>query len=463
MGFKIRPLEADAKLTDQSMLDVVEKALPYSQVETIVTAHQLSRQRRRKLSAEMGLLLVVAMNLWAQQSLSRVLIKLIKGFRFIWPDAMVLPASKGAISQVRYEIGAQPVADLFHGVCTVMTTPHTPGAFVCGLRLMALDSTIEEVADTPANAQVFGRSKGGRGLSAFPLVRGVYLMEVGSHGMIDAGFWPGATSEHVGAHRLVRSVEADMLVMWDRGLHSFDLVQKVRHRHAHFLSRVSTTVELKPVRLLSDGSYLVFLRPWDYKRRKAGEGMWVRVIEYTLDDPDRPGYGQRHILITSLLDEQEAPARMLIGTYHERWEIESAIDEMDTHQRLAGSPLRSKKPVGVIQELYGLLIAHYTVRKVMLDAAQQEAMDPDRLSFINALELICDAIPEFQMTVPHQHDRLYQRLLADIRQHRLPERDHRSNPRVVKRKMSKFHRKRIQHRHWPQPSKPFQEAIVMLN
>ena len=137
------------------MLDVVEKALPYSQVETIVTAHQLSRQRRRKLSAEMGLLLVVAMNLWAQQSLSRVLIKLIKGFRFIWPDAMVLPASKGAISQVRYEIGAQPVADLFHGVCTVMTTPHTPGAFVCGLRLMALDSTIEEVADTPANAQVF--------------------------------------------------------------------------------------------------------------------------------------------------------------------------------------------------------------------------------------------------------------------------------------------------------------------
>ena len=183
----------------------------------------------------------------------------------------------------------------------------------------------------------------------------------------------------------------------------------------------------------------------------------MRVIDYTLDDPNRPGYRQPHRLITSLLDPQQAPARSLIATYHQRWEIESAIDEMDAHQRLAGTPLRSKKPVGVIQELYGLLIAHDAVRKVIADAAQQERLNPDRLSFIHAVHLICDAIPEFQMTAPDQHERLYQRLLADIRRYRLPPRDLRSNPRVVKRKMSKFPRKRRQHQQKPQPKKPFHQ------
>lgn len=463
MRFNIRPLAADAKLTDQSLLDVLDQVVPYARVETIVATHQLARQRRRKLSAERGLLLVVAMNLWAHHSLSQVLFKLLKGFRFIWPVALAAPASKGALSQMRYQLGVQPMVDLFHQVCTPMTTPQTPGAFAYGLRLMALDSTLEEVADTPANARVFGRHVGGRGRSAFPLVRGVYLMEVGSHGIIDAGCWPHAVSEHVGARRLLRSVAADMLVLWDRGLHSFDLVQTLRQRHAHFLARVSSRLQLKPVHRLADGSYRAWLRPSDAARWRTGQRIAVRVIDYTLTDSNRPGYGQPHRVITSLLDEQQAPARSLIVTYHQRWEIESAIDEMDTHQRRAGTPLRSKKPVGVIQELYGLLIAHYAVSKVMADAAQQEHMDPDRLSFTHALHLICEAIPEFQMTAPHQHESLYQRLLADIRRYRLPPRDLRSNPRVVKRKMSKFPRKRRQHQQAPQSQKPFHEAIVILN
>lgn len=461
MGFKIRAIATAANWTDQSMLDVLEQVIPYAVVQQIVATHQLGRVRRRKLSAEMGLILAVAMNVWARQSLGRVLIKLIKGFRFIWPDASVCAASKGAISQVRYQVGAQPVVDLFHQVCIPMTTPDTPGAFLCGLRLMALDGTVESVVDTPANAQAFGRSIGGRGASALPLLRSVYLMEIGSHGIIDAGIWPYASSEHVGAQRMVRSLTADMLVLWDRGLHSFDLIHQVRHRQAHFLSRVPSTVQLKPVAVLADGTYLAYLRPSDYARRKAGERVVVRVIEYTLDDPACSGHGQPHVLITSLLEVRQAPASMLAAAYHERWEIELAIDEMDTHQRLAGTPLRSKKPVGVIQELYGLLIAHYAIRKLMLEAALQEGLDPDRLSFINALERISDAIPEFQMTDPAHHPRLYQRLLADLRQHRLPQRDNRSNPRVVRRKMTKFPLKRSQHRGLHR--KPIEDALIMLN
>jgi len=463
MGFKIRCLDEDAKLPAQSLLEGLEKVIPYATLQAVVATYQLSRQRCRKLSAEMGLLMVVGMNLFARQSLSRVLIKLIKGFRFIWPDERMRAATKGAISQLRYEVGAAPVVDLFHRICIPMATEETPGAFLCGYRMMAIDGTVEEVADTPANADVFGRSIGGRGESAFPLIRGVYLMEVGTHGIVDAGCWPYATSERVGALRVLRSVEEDMVVMWDRGLHSFDMIQQTLQRNAHFLGRVPASVDLKLVDVRSDGSWLAFLRPSDYARRKAGERILVRVIEYTIDDPALPGYGERHVLITSLLDEKTAPALILAQAYHERWEIELAIDEMDTHQRLSGQPLRSKKPVGVIQELYGLLLAHYAVRKVIYDAASPEAMDPDRLSFINALELICDAIPEFQMSAPEEHDRLYQRLLQDIRQHRLPERDHRCNPRVVKRKMSKFPRKRTCHQSIRQPCRPFGESIAILN
>jgi hypothetical protein len=463
MGFKIREIQADAKLTDQGLLEAIETTISHPLVEEIVKDHGLTRQRQRKLSAVLGVILAVAMNLWAKQSLSRVLIKLMKGLRFIWPDPTVGLASKGAISQLRYQIGAAPVVDLFHRVCKPMASPDTPGAFLFGLRMMAVDGTVEEVADTLENEAAFGRLEFQRGPSAFPQVRCSYLMEVGTHAIVDAGFWPIHTGERVGAFRMLRSVQAGMLLMWDRGLHSFDMARNTQQKGAHFLARVPDHVLLKPIQHLPDGSYLALLQPSEYHRRKAGEYLLVRVIEYTIDDPALPGYGQRHRLMTSLLDHKTAPAIDLARAYHERWEIELCIDEIDTHQRLATQPLRSKKPVGVIQELYGLLIAHYAVRKVMLDAATEVGLDPERMSFINALELVCDAIPEFQMTDSQAHPQLYQRLLQDIRRFQLPERDNRWNPRVVKRKMSKFPLKRPESYHPARLNKPFREAVVLLN
>jgi len=251
--------------------------------------------------------------------------------------------------------------------------------------------------------------------------------------------------------------------MWDRGFHSFDMAQHTRDRGAHFLGRVPSHVHLKPCSPLPDGSYLACLRPSDPKRRRSGEHLVVRVISYTIDDPAQEGHGKPHRLMTSLLDPEECPALELACAYHERWEEEMTIDELDTHQRLVNHPLRSQKPVGVIQELYGLLIAHYAVRQVMHDAARQAGLDPDRLSFTNALSLICDAVAEFQMVVVEQRPALYRRLLDDIARYRLPERQPRTNPRVVKRKMSKFRLKRPEHKRWPQPSKPFRDAVVLLN
>jgi hypothetical protein len=240
------------------------------------------------------------------------------------------------------------------------------------------------------------------------------------------------------------------------------MFQAVLRRHGHALGRLPAHVKPQHVRTLPDGSYLANIYPSDYQRRKHGEHLLLRIIEYTITDPALPGFGEVHRLATTLLDYRRCSALDLACCYHERWEIELVIDEVDDHQRLAGRPLRSLKPLGVIQELYALLIAHYAVRLTMHEAACLAAIDPDQLSFTHALQIIQEAISEFQMTAPELLPNLYQRMLRDIAAVRLPERRLRTNPRVVKRKMSKFHLKRPEHQHWPQPTRPFREAVALI-
>jgi len=253
-----------------------------------------------------------------------------------------------------------------------------------------------------------------------------------------------------------------MLVMWDRGFHDFDMVAQAQATGAEVLARLPSNVKLKVVQQCGDGSFLTCLAPSAHHRRKAGVRRLVRIIQYTIQDPALPGYGETHRLVTTLLDADRYPAHALACAYHERWEIELVIDEIDTHQRLAGRPLRSLKPVGVLQELYALLIAHYAIRYLMHQAALHSHLDPDRISFVHALEVLRDAVAEFQMTARHLLPNLFQRLWRDLARHPLPKRRPRSNPRVVKRKLSKFLLKRPQHFRTPQPSMPLSAAIVLI-
>jgi hypothetical protein len=464
MGFSLRTIAENIRFEQAVTLNALERVIPQFEIEAVIRDLNAQEQRSCKLPACLIVLLCISMGVFTNIGLESVLIKMVKGLRYIWPaEEGYRTAKRSAISQARYRLGAKPLVELFRRICKPITTENTPGAFLFGLRLMAIDGTTEDVPDTSANAAYFGRHHGQRGDAAFPQMQAVYLCESGSHSICDAGFWPCHTSERVGGLRMLRSVGEGMLVMWDCGFHSFDMAVRTRQRNAHFLGRVPAHVKPEFVEALSDGSYLAWIYPSEYQRRKRGERLLVRIIEYTIDDPNRSGYGVLHRLMTSLLDPNLYPAHRLACEYHQRWEVEITIDEVDTHQRLPNVPLRSQKPVGVIQEAYGLLIAHYVVRTIMHDAAVQNGLAPDRLSFVNAVRIISDAISEFQMTTPEQTDRLYQRLLDDIVRHRLPERDNRSNPRVVKRKMSNFNLKRPQHLNWPQPTKPFREAVVLLN
>ena len=462
MERSLRQIDARVHLTSAATLEMMGEIVSPQRIDGVLRPLGKSEQRVRKLTMVLVVLLCIAMCLYTEEAIEDVLMKLMQGPRFLRPFDEFVPASKGAICQRRRQLGVPPMVTLFHNICQPLATPDTPNADLFGYRLMGIDGTKEDLADTPANASYFGRPGGGRGDGAFPQVLGVYLCECGTHAICDAGFWPCHQSERLGGKRMLRSVGPGMLVLWDCGFHSFDMCQICLDQGAHFLNRLPAQAKPGFHRKLPDGSYLAWIRPSHVSHYKKRQRLLVRVIEYQLDDPGRPGHGERRRLITSLLDEVAVPAHALACAYHERWEIEITIDEIDTHQRAPLQPLRSRTPLGVLQELYGLLIAHYCIRKVMHEAAVQSGVAPDRLSFIKSVRLLRNAVFEFQIVAASQKSALYQRLLRDIARARLPERTNRSNPRVVKRKMSNFDKKRDKHRHWPQPTKPFPEAVILL-
>lgn len=462
MGYKVREIGAESKFSQELSFEVLERVVSVEQIKAVLEREGRVERRERKLNMTLTVLLLIMMHIHSNVGLGEVIRKACRGLRYIWPDAEYKVVGASALSYRRYQLGARPMAELFRQVCQPMATAATPGAFLFGLRLMALDGTIEDVPDTTANAARFGRMAGKPGESAFPQVQAVYLVECGTHAIVDAGFWSCHTSERIGGSRLLRGLGPEMLVMWDRGFHGFDMLVQAHATGAEVLARLPANVRTKVVQTCEDGSFCTYLAPASRTRQRRGERILVRIIQYTIQDPALPGYGQTYRLVTTLLDAKRYPAHTLACAYHERWEIELVIDEIDTHQRLAGRPLRSLKPVGVIQELYALLIAHYMIRSLMLQAAQSQALDPDRISFVHALELLRDAITEFQISLPTQLPSLWLRLCRDIARRPLQERRPRSNPRVVKRKLSKFLLKRPQHFHTPKPSMPFSQAIVLI-
>jgi hypothetical protein len=229
MGFIARHHAAPTPFTAAIALEALERVLPAEVIQAAATGADVPTKRRRKLPNDVTLLLCVAMGLFAQHAMDVVLRKMVQGLRLLWPEPDIARARKSAISQARSRLGARPVVALFHRVCRPLATVQTPGAFLFGLRLMALDGTGEDVPDTPANARAFGRPHGERGASAFPQLQGVDLSECGTHAVTDAGFWPCHTSERVGAFRLLRSVGAGMLLLLDRGCYSFEMIDRA-HR-----------------------------------------------------------------------------------------------------------------------------------------------------------------------------------------------------------------------------------------
>lgn len=454
----LREVSEAAALEQHLAVDALSRHLPLAQVAQVVAQSHCRERRRRKLPAVVMVYLCIALALFAQESIPAVYRQLVAGLRWCWPGS--LDVTPGALCQARYRLGPQPLVRLFRTVCQPLATPQTPDAAYHGLHLLALDGSKLDVPDSPANERAFGRPGVPKGRAPFPQVLVVGLVECATHALLDGGVWPVRANEHACAQRLLRSLSALSLLLYDAGLHSVELVARVRQRDAHFLGRLPGHVKPQLQRLLSDGSALVTLQP--SQRATLPPPGPLRLIRYTLDDPPRPGHGQDHRLLTSLLDPEQYPATDLIRLYHQRWEFELSLAELLVHQR-PHAPLRSQPPLGVLQELYALFLAHYLLRALMVAAAATVAVPPTRLSFLETLRLVRLALPDFQRLDPSQHAQRSRQLLADIAHHVLPPRRDRLNPRVIKRAQSKFRVKRPHHRPSPKPTKSFAEAVVLLN
>jgi hypothetical protein len=258
-----------------------------------------------------------------------------------------------------------------------------------------------------------------------------------------------------------------MLLLLDRGFFSYKLWKKLDSLGVKLLARVTAQLILRPIRNLGDGSFLAKIYPNAYARQKDRDGIIVRVIKYTIDDPQRTGHGETHVLLTNLLDDAEYPASELIVLYHERWEQELVFDEQKTHQdpRRPTKPahLRSETPAGAIQEVYVLSLAHFAVRALMFAAAEPIGLDPDRLSFTGCFQILKCRLPECDSSTPQSFADWYQGVLWEMQQEKTEPRRNRINPRVIKRKMSKWKKKRPIHRNVPRLRKSFAASVVMLH
>jgi transposase IS4-like protein/DDE family transposase len=381
--------ESDRRLSDLVSVGVLTRVFPPGLVDEVIAMVGRTEQRSRSLPARVMAYFAIGMALYSDGSYEDVLAQLTDGLAWAsgWEDRYVLP-SKSAIFQARARLGAEPVQVLFDRVARPIGTVETAGGWLAGRRLVAVDGTCLDVADTVENDTFFGRPGVNKGERAgFPQARVVALAECGTHAIFAAVAGGLSTGEPAMLEQLLPRLEPGMLLLADRGVFSYALWRKAIGTGADLLWRIRADrngPQPELVEDLPDGSWLARLQRSTGAER-ALPPMRVRVIDYSIDDGrDHPG---SYRLFTTILDPAEAHAVDLAAAYHQRWEIELAFDELKTHQRGPRTVLRSKSPDLVLQEIWGHLCCHYAIRSLMTHAAVHTGHDPDRTSFVTALRI----------------------------------------------------------------------------
>jgi len=369
---------------------VLTRVFPPDLVDEVIAEAGRTEQRHRLLPARVMAYFSIGMALYSEGSYEDVLSQLTDGLSWAsgWQERY-RPPSKSAIFQARARLGSGPLAALFERVARPIGGEQAPGVWLAGRRLVAVDGTCVDVADTTANAEHFGRPGVNKGeQAAFPQARVVALAECGTHAVFAAEIGRYSQSEATLTGPLLDRLEAGMLLTADRGFFSYALWRKAIGTGAGLLWRVRTDkTGPKPshVEDLPDGSWLAHLRRATPAAARREEPMLVRVIDYTIDDGRENHTTYR--LFTTMLDPGEVAAADLAAAYTQRWEIELAFDELKTHQRGPRTVLRSKSPDLVLQEIWGHLCCHYAIRSLMAQAATHCGHDPDRVSFVAALRI----------------------------------------------------------------------------
>ena len=399
MARTVATLPAGARITDYISLGVITKTFPLTTVHSVLAASGKASLRERDLPAHVVMYYVIALALFMQASYREVLRCLLEGLQWLRDPATPLKvAGKSGISQARTRLGWEAVRQLHDTVVRPIAVPATKGAWYRQWRLVSLDGSTLDVADEAANDAAFGRPGSGRGSSAYPQIRFVALVENGTHVLFASQMSGCTTGETTLAREVLTGLQLGMLCLADRQFFGFALWQQARGTGADLLWRIKKNVRLPCDQRLPDGSYLSHLYACEHDRRRKVNGVPVRVIEYRLEGV--AGAEPLYRLVTTILDPDQAPAAELAALYHERWEIETALDELKTHLRGSHIVLRSKTPDLVRQEFYGLILAHFAIRGLMHEAALQADEDPDRLSFLHAVRVVRRKLAAFGALPP---------------------------------------------------------------
>jgi len=405
MARTVAALPAGSRITDYISLGVIAKFFPIAKIQEILEQTQRASVRERDLPAHVVVYYVIALALYMRSSYREVLRCLLEGVQWLLrPSTPIKVAGKSGISQARSRLGAEPLKKLYEAVVAPIAEKRTRGAWYRQRRLASLDGSTLDVADTAENEQAFGRPGASRGSSAYPKIRFVGLLECGTHVLWAARMDKYKTDEITLADAVVPALRKGMLCLADRFFPAYELWRKAAQTGADLLWRVRKNARLEVDKRWADGSYLSRIYPSTADRRNRHKAIVVRVIEYRLKDV--PGAESIYRLITTILDPKLAPAKELAALYHERWEIETALDELKTHLRGAQIILRSKTPELVRQEFYGLLMAHFAIRGLMHEAALQANEDPDRLSFVHTVHVVQRRMPRYVAIPPSAEERL---------------------------------------------------------
>jgi Insertion element 4 transposase N-terminal/Transposase DDE domain len=430
----------------------LEHLISQQRLDYILARTGRCQRRKGRLLASSVAWLTIAMSLFATHSIPMV-------WRALHPYLTTPEPDDSTFTKARQRLGVAPLRELFREIALSFAPVGTPGVFYRSLRLMGIDGTVFDMPDTPDNELVFGRGGNQRSPNAFPQVRVLALCELGTHAICDFALRPVNHGEQAMVPILMRSLKRGMLLLWDRNFFGFDLIKNVLDSGSHLLARVKTSqLIFQRVRDLPDGSYLTKIYPTPYDRVKDRNSRIVRLIEYTHNDPTRQGCGLPHRLLTDLVDPADLPALEAPLIYHERWDHELVFDEIKTHLNGRAVHLRSKTPRGVVQELYGLFLAHRIIRQIMSDAAEPQQLEPNRLAFMDSYRILQSHLHEAPTC---SIDVWYQRLTEEVGRQILRPRRNRWYPRVIRRKMKKWDKKRPKHKKPPQPSKSFEESIVI--
>lgn len=377
-------LPGGPRLSDYLSIGVLAQVYPIGSVREALASCGRQSRRQRDLPAEAMVYYVVALGLFRAVSAREVLRCLLEGLRWVSPDAALRVSGKSSISRARTRLGPAPFEALRAARVKPVAGPATRGAWYRGRRLVAFDGSTLNVPDETGNRERFGVPGASRGQAAFPQVRVTALVELGTRAAFVWRAGAYAESEVAQVETLLPWLSPGMLVLADRGYFGFPLWRRASDTGADLLWRVKAKLRLPVLERFDDGSYRSVLRGSGQDRRRSQGERPVRVVEYTLGEASDTVYR----LATTLLDPTVAPASEVAALYHERWEVETTYDEVKTHILGPGALLRSKTPDLVLQEVHGLMLAHYAVRRLIHEAARKVDEDPDRLSFVHAVRVL---------------------------------------------------------------------------